>query len=380
MLNESTRSRYTDIERLRNTIDNGPYEAVVVMSAENVPYYGGFYNMDLKLLPERMHLVVWPRGGEPAFVVIDRRANSLRPGDTFLTDIVPYEGEDLDAMRAVTDVLLERGIETGRIGIEGRQFPSLQLDDLRWRLPNIEFVDAFTFLESPRLIKTPAEVETLTKVNRWTAEAIDAAFRAARPGDSERSVAVRMQQELLTHGADMITAPIFSSGPRAGNFHPLPSDQPIEEGMLIKTDFGGSLDGYLSDVARTAVMGTATPRQRELHAKVSEVKDRIVDHIRPGMSASEVARYGRHVYSELGLEFKWAILGHGLGLGLHESPQIYPWVDEPILTGMVMMIETGYNDFPNDSIHVEDLILITDSGAEYLTDATSHAAIWELGV
>jgi Xaa-Pro aminopeptidase len=46
---------------------------------------------------------------------------------------------------------------------------------------------------------------------------------------------------------------------------------------------------------------------------------------------------------------------------------------------MVMMIETGYNDFPRDSVHVEDLILITDAGAEYLTDAAGHAVIWELG-
>ena len=180
-------------------------------------------------------------------------------------------------------------------------------------------------------------------------------------------------------GADQITAPIFASGPRTGNFHPTAGEGKIASGMLVKTDFGGSLDGYLSDIARTAVMGKATDNQKQLHAKVTHVKDRIVDFIRPGMPASEVAMFGRNVYEELDLDFKWAILGHGLGLGLHESPQIYPWVETPIESGMVMMIETGYNDFPNDSIHVEDLILVTDDGAHYLTDAARHSEIWELG-
>ncbi len=375
----SNRDKYVNVDRIRETVDSGPYDAVIVMSPENIPYYSGFYNIDLRLLPERIHLAVWPKGREPVFVVIDRRANSLRPGDTYLTEIVPYEGEELDSMRAVAEVLRANHIAAGRIGIEGRQFPSEHLRELQARVPDATFEDAYFFIESVRLIKTPAEVETLTKVNRWTTEAIDVAFGAAELGDTERSVSARMQHELLLRGADQITAPIFASGPRTGNFHPTASDAPIEAGMLVKTDFGGSLDGYLSDIARTAVMGQATDNQKRLHAAVTEVKDRIVGFIRPRMPASEVAQFGRKAYEHLGLEFKWAILGHGLGLGLHESPQIYPWVDAPIEAGMVMMIETGYNDFPNDSIHVEDLILVTEDGGHYLTDADSHREIWELG-
>jgi len=64
---------------------------------------------------------------------------------------------------------------------------------------------------------------------------------------------------------------------------------------------------------------------------------------------------------------------------VHEAPQIYPWVEEPILTGMTMMIEVGFSDYPNDSFHVEDLIYINEEGAEYVTDARAHEQIWELG-
>ncbi|CAN5519792.1 M24 family metallopeptidase [soil metagenome] len=376
----ATRGKYVDVTRIETTIAGGPYDAVIVMSPENVPYYSGFYNMDLRFIPERVHAVVWPKSGEPAFVVTERRAGTLRPGDTFISDVVTYQGEGLDSVRAMADVLKDRGVTKDRVGIEGRNFPGGHLLDLQRRLPDVLFEDAFEFLESVRLIKTPAETELLIQLAAWTTDAIDTAFAAAKLGDTERSIAARMQYELLKNGADMIAAPVFGAGKRSGNFHPVATDMPIESGMIVTTDFGGYFDGYLSDVARTAVMGKASDRQRDIFAKVSEAKHRIVDYIRPEMPASEVANFGRKAYSDLGLEFKWAIIGHSIGLGIHEAPQIYPWVDEPILPGMVMMIELGYQDYPNDSFHIEDLVVITDRGAEYRSDFSKHETLWELGI
>lgn len=373
------RGALTNIERLTTTIANGPYDAVIVMSPENVPYYSGFYNMDLRSIPERVHLVVWPRDGEPAFVVTERRAASLQPGDTFLSDIVTYQGEELDSMRAVADALARAGIAHGTVGIEGRFFPANHLRELQRHCPDVEFVDALAFLESPRAIKTPAERDLLVQLAGWTTAAIDAAFAAARPGDTERSIAARMQYELLKNGADMIALPVFAAGPRAGLFHPLATDMPVERGMMVMTDFGGWRDGYFSDIARTAVMGRASDRQRDLYARVSDAKHAVVDFIRPEMPASTVADFARRAYADRGLEFKWSIVGHSIGLGVHESPQIYPWVDDPILPGMVMMIELGYHDHPRDSVHVEDMVEITERGAEYRTDFSRHEAIWELG-
>lgn len=377
---QCVRGKYTDLDRIKRTIARSDYDAVIVMSPENVPYYSGFYNMDLRMIPERLHLVVWPASGEPAFVVVEKRRQLMPPEDTFMTDIVGYQGEGLDSMRAVAEVLTDRGVTSGKVAIEGRNFPSGHLDDLRQRMPGVEFEDAYALLESVRLIKTPAEIETLTRVNRMTTDAIDAAFKEARPGLTERQISARMQYELLMNGADMIAAPVFAAGDRSGYFHPLATDDVLEDGMIFKCDFAGYLDGYYSDIARTAVVGQASDRQRDIHAKITEIKHRIVDHISPGMPACDVANFGIGLYEELGLEFKWAILGHSVGLGIHESPQIYPWVEEPIETGMVMMIEVGYTDYPHDSFHVEDLILIEKSGAKYLTDATSHDPLWEIGV
>src|SRR6185437_822947 len=155
-LSETTRGKYTNVDGIRQTIDNGPYDAVIVTSPENTPYYSGFWSYDLRGIPERAHCVVWPKGGEPAWIIYERRKANLNPEDTFLTDVVSYEGEGPDSMRAVAEVLRDRGADKGLIGIEGRNFSSGHFMELQRRLPEARFEDALPFLERVRLIKTPA--------------------------------------------------------------------------------------------------------------------------------------------------------------------------------------------------------------------------------
>lgn len=374
------RGKYTNIKRVYAEIEQGPYDALILMAPESIPYFTGFFNFDIRQLIERFHFVIWPRHGDPAFVAIDRRASVLTPEDTFITDIRSYEGEGLDCVRAVADVLRDKKITRGRVGIEGRHFASVHLVELQKRFPDLRFEDALPFVEHLRSVRTPAEIELISRFARLTVDAIETAFREAKPGDTERAVASRMCYEALRHGAEAVSFCFLGSGPRSGRFHGVATDAPIPTGTLLKVDFGAVLDGYFSDLAREVVVGTATPRQRDMHAKVMEVNRRIVAAIRPGMKASEAFRIGKDVYRQMGLEFKWSILGHGIGTGTHETPQLYPWIDDPIREGMTMMIETGYNDFPNDSYHVEDLIVITDNGARYVTDAAKHDTLWEIGV
>lgn len=375
------RGKFINIDRIKRTVDDSPYDAIVVTSPENVPYYSGFWNFDLRGIPERIHYVLWPKRGEPTWVVPDKRKSFLVPGETFIEDVIPYTGEEVaDSVGELVVALEKHGITSGRVGFEGRSLPAGHLLELRNRLPQVRFEDAYKLLESVRLVKTPAEIEVLQRLTGWTTAAIDTAFSTAKLGDTERSIVARMQYELLMRGADMMAFPVLGAGERTGYFHALATDRVVESGTLIKTDFGGFKDGYYSDVARTVCMGKASDKQKDMYAKMQEIKHRTIDFIKPGVLASDVANHTRNVYQQLGLEYKWSIIGHGIGLGIHESPQIYPWAHEPILPGMAMMIEIGYNDYPRDSYHVEDLIVITEQRAEYRSDYSKHETLWEIGV
>jgi len=377
---KARRGKYTNIRRVSELVGQGPYDALILVAPESIPYFSGFYNMDIRTLVERFHFVIWPKEGDPALVVIDRRKAALGPDDTFITDVRAYEGEGLDCIRVVGEVLRSKRITRGRVGIEARHFPGGHLRELMAKFPEIQFEDALPFVEYLRAVRTSAEVELLSRFARLTADAIDVAFAAARSGDTERKIAAHMCHELLLRGADAVAFCFLGSAERSGRFHGLATDIPVPSGRILKVDFGGFLDGYYSDLAREVVIGKATQHQKDMHAKVSEINRRVVAAIRPGVTASEVSRLGRNAYRDLGLEYKWAILGHGIGTGTHETPQLYPWVEDPVLEGMAMMIETGYHDAPNDSFHVEDLILVTNTGATYLTDTSRHEKLWEVGV
>ena len=66
-----------------------------------------------------------------------------------------------------------------------------------------------------------------------------------------------------------------------------------------------------------------------------------------------------------------AHIGHGIGLGLHEHPMLNPAADEVLAPGMVLCIEPAHYDEDVAGYHIEDLVVVTEDGAEVLTDYES---------
>ncbi len=92
----------------------------------------------------------------------------------------------------------------------------------------------------------------------------------------------------------------------------------------------------------------------------------MVDSVCPGVVASEIFQLAKKNYERLGLEFRWPIVGHGIGLVLHEEPHLTPEYDDPIVEGMLLEIELGWVD-ENVGYHYEDLVHVGPSGATCLT-------------
>jgi Xaa-Pro aminopeptidase len=373
------RSKYTDLDRVSEAVATGPFDVVVCSSPENISYFSGFYSHDIRIFPERAHFAVWMRGRPPVFIVYQKRAAALDRSSTFIDDVRGYAGEDTDSMGVLGELLREEGLDKSVIGFELKSLPYSTVSRFKQELPAATVNDASMFLESLRMIKTPAEIEQITKIARITCDAIDAAVRASRAGDSERAISARIQHLILEGGADVIAAAFFGSGPRSGVFHHYATDAAVSPGDVIKIDCGGQMDGYFSDIARTVVVGRATAYQRDVHSRLTEIKNRIVEYIKPGQTAGEVFAFGCSEYSRLGLERKYGMFGHSIGLKEHEAPQLVGGNDLIIEPDMTLMVETGFADPPRDSFAVEDLVLVDERGARYLTDADAHSTIREIG-
>ncbi|CAN5527039.1 Xaa-Pro dipeptidase PepQ [soil metagenome] len=373
------RSAFTDKQRIYDQIAKHNLDAVVVAQMENVVYCSGFYNFDLRLLPDRICLVVWPREGDPVFVVPDRREAS--DGQmSFIEDIRGYKLLDgvfnPNPMAMVRDVLAEKGLLDGRIGYELLYLPVYHADQLRQNLPDVDLVSCDYVMDEIRMVKTPAEIEQLRFAAVQTEKAIANAYEFARPGDTEKQIVDQIGYAITKLGADFVLANVFAAGRRTPLGHHLAEEIPIQHGDIIRVDYGGSFDGYVSDLVRMAVVGKPNGRQASVYGALAEGQQEVIEWLQPGQSMAEIAEKmqettGPKMPDGVGVHG----FGHCIGLGIHDRPFIT--VDDDRLTepGMVMQIEHITTD-GHETYHVEDSVLFRDNGVALLSDYTDTSAMY----
>jgi Xaa-Pro aminopeptidase len=368
---------FPNIERVRRLVADSRFAALLVTSPENVSYLSGCYSPCLRTLPQRPQFVIWPSDGAPVLVVprsgaahwADARERSIfgseEPG-AHVQEVRTYDRDGLEMIRVVADVLTEFGVVDAELGVELGHLPLLMSRELLRLLPGVRQEDAGPLLGAARAIKSAAEVALLTEVNRITAECLEFALCAVRPGDTEQQIAARVTNELWERGAHSFEPVTLAVGPRSIGCHPVPSSRAVEAGMLIRTNWGIRINGYCSDIARNAVVGRASAHQRDRFARISEVYDRIVEAIRPDVLASDLAAMAQIEYQRVGLAFNWGAVGHSIGLLRYEPPHLRADVHEPVLAGMTLAIKLGYLG-DDEAYQVEDLVYVTADGAVNLT-------------
>ncbi len=348
-----TTDRYADVKYLTNFYTRFPF----------IPDVPGEWT-------GRAHaFVVLPAEGEPVLIADDRpeRDEEMAIADTVVTG---------DVVAAVIDALRAAGLEEGRVGVVGS-------DTLPWSiharlaagLPAVEWLPADELLGRIRMVKSPAEVEKLRHASWVGCRATEAMLEKAEAGVTHGEVVAAGMDVLVTRGGILYNS--FMSSGRGGNdptavaggFPTWGSDEALEDGDWFHVGISGAVDGYYFDHARSKPIGRPTAEQtRVFEAPMLAVQAAIAE-VRPGVTASHVARAGRETLERLGFELEGAFkgFGHGVGLGWDS-----PWLVESDRTvlekNMVLCVERsvrhmGYvGDF-------EETLVVTDTGCELLTDA-----------
>lgn len=371
-------SPLVDRDRLREVIDTGSFDAVIVSSQENTFYATGALILTQREIPLRLALTLWPRGGEPAFVVCGIEESLVRR-QSWIADLRPYIEFAESPVALIAAAVQERGLERGRIGVEMDHLMARYWDELRAALPEATFSDAGPLLAAVRVVKTSAEVDRLQIAARALERAISHAYTTARPGCTEKWLADTMATALLAEGADEVKALVLSSGPRSVQSHAMPDGTtPIPPGATIRVDFVGVFGGYLADLARMACIGEPNATQCGYYDGLRAIEWAMIDACRPGMTAAEVYAVGKAAYARvLGIETRKPHFGHSLGIGLHEEPLIHPTNQTPLAPGMVLCIEPTHADPALGGFHIENTIVVTDGAPRLLSGAvpTEHMAV-----
>jgi len=352
-------------------------DALVAISPENVTYATGAVIWTQRSLRDRLAMVVWPREGEPTFLVAGQEAGYAGE-QSWIKDIRSYVAHGDSPIRALASALREKGLEAGRIGIEMGYLSAAYHQELAKSLPELQLTPCESIFQKARLVKTAAEVELLSKAAVATERALLATYATIQPGDRERVLVGRLAENMLATGADAPSFLYMTVGPNTGYAHPSPTDYVAQPGDLVKTDCGAFFSGYQSDIARTAVIGKASPEQRSIYERLVQVHAKTIEAMKPGVAAREVFRVAVEEYKRVNIPFSLAFAGHGLGLITHEDLLLSDSESAPLAPNMVFAVETRVRWPGKAGYHIEDLVVIGDRGPKKITTFMDTEELMEL--
>ncbi|TGU93216.1 aminopeptidase P family protein [Mesorhizobium sp. M00.F.Ca.ET.151.01.1.1] len=218
-----------------------------------------------------------------------------------------------------------------------------------------------------RAIKDPVEIEILGQAARATERALRRALVDARAGVSELDLSSVISAEMIRAGLRPGFI-VVTSGPRAAFGDAHASARRLEAGDFIRFDIGGTLHGYWSDIATTAVVGEPSADQLAVDRAVAAGQRTALGLVRPGVTTEEIFNATIEAVRDAGLSsYRRHHVGHGLGLESHEFPTLGPSNPVPLEPGMIINVEPPYYRPGWGGLMYEATLLVTETGAQPLT-------------
>lgn len=358
-------------EKIMKALGESDLDALVAVSPESTYYSSDVIILTQKLIRDRLGMVVWTRTEDPVLLLCTIEEAQAR-AESWIKDIRGYVEFETSPVRLLVDVLTERGLTRGRIGIEKRFLSVAYWEELTRALSQATFVACDKIFDKVRMLKTSEEIKLLADAAQATDRAIRKAFESARLGQTERQTVEVMTDELRRGGADSVAFVVLATGPNAAMAHPIPGDTRMNPGQVLRTDFGGYFKWYYSDLARTAICGKPTPAQKDIYEKLLQVQNEVIQAMRPGVRACDLYNMCKARFQEVGLTFRMPHIGHSIGIDIHEYPMLNPQTTEPLQPNMMFAVEPLHRG-AEGIYHIEDLVLVTETGPRIL----SRSANWQ---
>jgi Xaa-Pro dipeptidase len=321
---------------------------------------------------ERLFAAVLPAKGDPFYVCPAFEEGRAReqiangPGGNN-ADVRTWQ-EDEDPYRLVAAGLRDRGIASGRLGIEERT-TFVFSDGVAKAAPQVNVTSATPVTAGCRMIKTQHELDLMRLANQVTLQAYEAVYHALHEGMTQYDFAELISAaygKLGFRGEASVNVGEASALP-----HGSAKPQVIREGTIVLIDDGCTAEGYQSDITRTFVLGKPTDKMRKVFDIVHQAQSAALKQARPGFPAQSVDAAARKVISDAGYgpDYKYFThrLGHGIGMDGHEWPYLVRGDTLSLQSNMTFSDEPGIYIRGEFGIRLEDDMHITEDGAELFT-------------
>ena len=228
-----------------------------------------------------------------------------------------------------------------------------------------------------RMVKTPEEIEYIKKAQSIAEDAFEHILTFIRPGVTEKRIALELDFYMLSHGAEALSfETIAVTGKKTSMPHGVPDDTVVETGDFVTMDFGAVYKGYHSDMTRTVAVGEISAEQRKIYEIVLSAQRASLEILKKGVSCKVADKAARDIITNAGYgDYFGHGTGHGVGIEIHELPNLSPRSDTILQIGNIVTVEPGIY-IPNKfGVRIEDMALITENGYENLTNTPKELII-----
>ena len=358
------------IDRTRRAMREQGVDVTLLSVGLDMPYLTGYHAMPL----ERLTMLVLPVEGEATLVVPRLEA----PRVNHLPDVfamVPW-GETEDPV-AITAELVKKSSSAKVLAIGDTMWARF-LVDLMPMLSESSYRRAVDVLGPIRMRKDAAEIAAL----RAAGAAVDRIAAQLQAGEiplvgrTEAQVSADLSARILAEGHDVVNFAIVAAGENAASPHHHPGSRVIRAGEIVLCDFGGTMNGYCSDITRCVHLGPVPADIAEAYAVLKEAEAAGVRAATVGTPCEDVDRAARAVIDDAGLgEYFIHRTGHGIGMDAHEDPYMVSGNTLPLEAGHAFSVEPGIYVPGKWGMRLEDIVVASDDGPDPMNRVSHELAI-----
>lgn len=330
-------------------------DAVLISSVPNIIYfttYSGFSEIERE-----------------AFLILVGKRKILLTDSRYIHEVSKIkniEAIELSAGRFLTDsgkeLFKALGIKT--LGIEENNLTVREFKQLN------KFVKTSPInLIQLRTIKNSDEIENIKLACKTSDMAFEFIIKQLNIGKTEKQIANELENYIKSQNGDISFKPIIAFGKNSAIPHHHSDETKLKKNQIVLMDFGVKINNYCSDMTRTVFAGIADDKFKNIYQTVLNAQLKSIEKIKAGVKLSEIDKAAREYITKNDFPNIIHAVGHGIGIEVHEAPNVSPGSNDKIKNGMVFSVEPGIY-LPNyGGVRIEDLVLVRDDLPELISKA-----------
>ena len=332
-------------------------EAIIITSPENLYYFSGFTGGE--------GLVVF--SPEKNYIIVDGRYTIQAKEQTRGFEVIEY---------SVMPYKLVEDMGFKKIGFEDKTISYKAYKDMCEAIGG-NFAGVSDYLNEFRKVKNELECQNIRRAEKIGDMAFEHILPFIKPGITERQIALELEFFMKKQGASALSFDtIVAVGERSALPHANLTDAKVEKGKVVLMDFGCVYNGYCSDMTRTVAVGSVDDKIKNIYDTVLRAQISAINAIKPGVFNRDVDKVARDIIGKSGYGKTFThSLGHGVGLEIHEQPNLSPRSEDVLKKGNIVTVEPGIYVEGYCGIRIEDLVLVTDKGCENFTHSPKDLII-----